>query len=115
MKIAELKNLLKEVVREVFQEELKNIVIESLKGNKQPINESNTKTLNYTTQHVPHQQVSTPVDAKKAYMDILSEMSAGPKSGLEGDFKLQGPIDPVNGTLPSGQLDLNTIMGLIKK
>ena len=48
-------------------------------------------------------------------MDILGEMAQGPKSGLEGEFKMQGPIDPVNGALPDGQLSLDQIMTLTRR
>jgi len=116
MKTSELKNLLKEAVREVFQEEMKNIIVESIKGNKQSLNESTERTLTYTSQHVPHQQVATPApDIKKSYMDVLNEMAAGPKNEFEGEFRATGPIDNENGALPSGQLDLDTIMSLVKR
>jgi len=48
-------------------------------------------------------------------MDILGEMAQPPKSNFEGEFKIPSNVDPVNGTLPDGQLGLDQIMGLIKK
>ena len=53
------------------------------------------------------------MDTKKAYMDILGEMAQGPKSGFDGDFKVAGPIDPVNGALPEGNVGLDQIMALM--
>jgi hypothetical protein len=113
MKPSEFKKLIKEAVKEAIHEELKDILLEAVKGNKQPIMESDTRTLNFTTKSVPTTKPS--VDAKKAYLDILGEMSQGPKSGFEGEFKVNGNVDVINGALPEGQLGLDQIMGLIKK
>jgi hypothetical protein len=119
MKQNELKNLIKTAMKEAIQEELKDILLEAVRSNKQPVNESyrvnDDRTLNFNTSAIPHQSIKSPIDTKKSYMDILNEMSQAPKSGLDGEFKLTGTIDPVNGTLPEGQLGLDAIMGLIKK
>jgi len=40
MKQNELKDLIKVAVREAIQEELKDILLEAVKSNKQPVNES---------------------------------------------------------------------------
>jgi hypothetical protein len=115
MKTDIFKKLIKEAVREAIQEEMKDLLLEAVRSNKQPVNESfnpETRTLNFNTNSLPSR---SPMDTKKAYMDILGEMAQGPKSGLEGEFKLQGPIDPVNGSLPDGQLSLDQIMTLTKK
>ena len=37
MKISQLKNIVKEAVKEAIQEEIKDILLEAVKGNKQPI------------------------------------------------------------------------------
>jgi hypothetical protein len=119
MKTDILKKLIKEAVKEAIQEELKNILLEAVKGNKQPLTESYQvsadRTLSFDTTTLQRQPIKSPVNTKKAYMDILGEMAQGPKSGLDGEFKLQGPIDPINGSLPDGQLGLDQIMNLIKK
>ena len=115
MKPSELKNLIKVAVKEAIQEELKDILLEAVRGNKQPIQESHDRTLSFTTQNIQHQQPKSPVDTKKAYMDILGEMAQGPKSGFEGEFKVRGSVDPINGSLPEGQLGLDQIMNLINK
>lgn len=114
MKVDILKKLIKEAVREVFHEEMKDILIESIKGNKQPINESEMKTLSFTTKAVPHNPLPN-FDSKKAYMDILNETAKGPESGFNGEFKPSGPIDPVNGSLPNGELGLDQILKLVRK
>ena len=119
MKSTELKSLIKAAVKEVIQEELKDILLEAVRSNKQPIQESyqpsDNRTLSFNTNSIPHQPAKSPGDTKKAYMDILGEMARGPKSGFDGEFKVQGHVDPINGSLPEGQLGLDQIMGLINK
>jgi hypothetical protein len=115
MKTDIFKKLIKEAVREAIQEEMKDLLLEAVRSNKQPIRESfdsETRTLNFNTNSLPSKSL---IDTKKAYMDILGEMAQGPKSGLEGEFKMQGPIDPVNGALPDGQLSLDQIMTLTRR
>jgi len=114
MKVDILKKIIKDAVKEAIHEELKDILLEAMKGNKQPINESEMKTLSFTTKAVPHQQASN-FDSKKAYMDILNETAKGPESGFDGEFKPSGPIDPVNGSLPNGELGLDQILKLVRK
>ena len=119
MKSTELKSLIKAAVKEAIQEELKDILLEAVRSNKQPIQESykpsDNRTLSFNTNSIPHQPAKSPGDTKKAYMDILGEMARGPKSGFDGEFKVQGHVDPINGSLPEGQLGLDQIMGLINK
>jgi hypothetical protein len=120
MKPSDFKKLIKEAVKEAIQEEMKDILLEAVRGNKQPINESyqpNNRTLSFNTNSIPHQPVKSPVDTKKAYMDILGEMSQGPKSGFEGEFKVNGPVNTMSegSALPEGQVGLDQIMGLIKR
>ena len=114
MKADIFKKLIKEAVREAIQEEMKDLLLEAVRSNKQPIKESYTpenRTLNFTTDSLPS---SPPINPRQAYMDILGEMSQGPKTGLEGEFKIQGHVDPINGALPSGQLSLDQIMNLTR-
>jgi hypothetical protein len=120
MKPSELKNIIKIAVKEAIQEELKDILLEAVRSNKQPIQESHQvsddRTLSFNTSTLKTQQpVKSGVNTKKAYLDILGEMSQGPKSGFDGEFKISNPIDPINGTLPEGQLSLDSIMNLISK
>jgi len=112
MKTDILKKLIKEAVKEAIHEEMKDILLEAVRGNKQPITESDMKTLSFTTKNVPTPQPS--FNAKQAYMDVLKETAEGPKSGFDGEFKVRGHVDPLNGSLPEGQLGLDQIMGLMK-
>jgi hypothetical protein len=115
MKTDGLKKLIKEAVKEAIVEELKDILLEAVKSNKQPIKESyissDDRTISFTSQNVP----KAPIDTKKAYMDILNDMSQGPKSGFDGEFKVKGPVNTMSegSSLPEGQLGLDQIMNLI--
>jgi hypothetical protein len=117
MKIDTLKKLIKEAVKEAIQDELKNILLEAVRSNKQPIKESyqvsDDRTLNFTSNQVPR----TPINTKQAYMDILGDMAKGPDTGLTGEFKINGPINTMaeGSALPQGQLGLDQIMNLINK
>jgi hypothetical protein len=117
MKIDTLKKLIKEAVKEAIQDELKNILLEAVRSNKQPIKESyqvsNDRTLNFNSSNVP----KNPINAKQAYMDILGEMAKGPETGLTGEFRVNGPINTMaeGSALPQGQLGLDQIMNLINK
>ena len=119
MKPSEFKKLIKEAVEEAIHEEMKDILLEAVKGNKQPITESyqvsDDRTLSFNTNVIQH-QTKPNIHTKQAYMDILGEMVQGPKSGFEGEFKVNGPINTMSegSALPEGQLGLDQIMGLIK-
>lgn len=111
MKKSEFKQLIKEAVKEAFHEELKDILLESIKSNKQPIIETQQNVI--TT---PSKQNNQTLNPKKKYMDILNEMKQGPKTGLDGEFELKGSIDTISegSSLPGGQLPLDMITQLIK-
>ena len=117
MKTDILKKLIKEAVKEAIQDELKDILLEAVRSNKQPIKESYTpsdnRTISFTSNNVP----KTPINTKQAYMDILGDMAKGPKSGLEGEFRVTGPMNTMSegSALPDGQLGLDQIMNLINK
>ena len=115
MKTDTFKKLIKEAVREAIQEELKDVLLEAVRSNKQPIKESYTpiddKTISFTSNNVPKSSINT----RQSYMEILGEMAQGPKSGLAGEFKVNGPVNTMSegSSLPDGQLGLDQIMNLI--
>jgi hypothetical protein len=125
MKQNELKDLIKIAVREAIQEELKDILLEAVKSNKQPVNESYQvgadRTLKFNSSNVPTQFNAQPLitatNPRQSYMDILAEMSQPTPSGFEGDFKVSGEMNTMSegSSLPGGQLGLDQIMNLIKK
>ena len=110
MKLDLFKKLIKESVREVIQEELKDILLEALKSNKSQITETKSNSV--------VQQSQQTIDKKKVYMDILNETA-----GTINTSPYSKPFNPVgNGdtisegsALPDGEVDMNQIMGLLKK
>lgn len=104
MKVTELKKVLKEAVREVVQEELKDILLEAVKTqNSTPIVES--KTI---------QQPQPNLEAQKAARaSIMQNMMGGNPLTTQNTFNPQGTMP--GGDLPQGEVDLGQIMGLMNK
>jgi len=100
MKSTEFKKLIKESVREVFNEELKNILLEALSTKK-------TISENYTTS-------SPKPEIKKSYDDIINETKMSFTSDNVSSFVPPPNFNPTTGELPPGELNINQIMGLIK-
>ena len=50
-------------------------------------------------------------------MDILGDIAKGPKTGLDGEFKVTGAMNTMSegSALPEGQLGLDQIMNLINR
>jgi hypothetical protein len=112
MKSADFKKLIKEAVREVIQEELKDILLEALKSSKTVVRESFTPTTNPIQ---PSQPTFTPpvMDTRKAYMDIMNETALSFTSrDAQIPFKPQ-VSDPVNGNLGTGEVGMDQIMNLL--
>ena len=61
MKTDILKKLIKEAVREAIQEELKDILLEAVKGNKQPIKESysDDRTISFNSNNLSLKSTSS--------------------------------------------------------
>lgn len=109
MKSTDFKKLIKEAVREVIQEELKDILLEALKSPKQVVRESFIPTSN------PSQPTFTPptMDTRKAYMDVMNETALSFTSrDAQIPFKPQ-ISDPVNGSLGAGEVGMDQIMNLL--
>lgn len=113
MKSTAFKKIIKECVREVFKEELKDILLESIKSNtsKPTITESVT---------VPQPTLTSKPDPKslvskrQAYMDVLGETAMSFNTSDVGKFNPQG-VDPVSGKMPDGEVSLDQITNLIKR
>jgi len=114
MKIEQLKTIITESVREVFRDEIKNILIEAINNNKTYLKE-NINNNQHKSDFNPHQNQLTPTQMRQSYTDILEDMMKGPKTGLEGEFNLNENVDPINGPLPSGQLSLDSINALLNR
>ena len=114
MKSSELKQLIKESVREAIQEELKDILLEAVKTPKvttiaspphQPVVEN----------QVPQQPVMSAEQKRTAYQNILGDMSGQFTSAqVQPKFNPTGG-DSINGSLPPGEVDMSQIAGLMGK
>jgi hypothetical protein len=124
MKTAELKNLIKEAVREAIQEELKDILLEAVRSPKAPIQEAyqmHPVTVNANTT----QSEKSYAEKKAIYADMLNEMKT--MSFNSSDARSMGTdtntlqIAPGMNTmadgskLPDGNVGLDMIMGLMNK
>jgi hypothetical protein len=108
MKTTDFKKLIKEAVREVIQEELKDILLEALKSPKQIVRES------YSPPSSPSQPSYAPpsIDFRSKYAEALGETALSFTSqDAQPSFRPQG--DPVNGNLGTGELGMDQIMGLL--
>lgn len=115
MDVTKFKKLIKESVREVIQEELRDILLEAVKAPKHTINE-NVSTNTYAQPQVSQPKQLTPSERRAMFGNILEDMQNGGMASTNNiPFRPSGPVDPVNGTLPDGELDLSQIMGLMNK
>ena len=108
MKSSEFKKLIKEDVREVIQEELKDILLEAVRAPKTQI----VKEHMVPQVDISSKPIDITMDKKKAYMDILGETALNFTSRDVQKFSPQG-VDPVNGSLPEGEVGMDQIMNLI--
>ena len=112
MKIDVLKKLIKESVREVIQEELKDILLEAVRTPKTVVRESYSPT---TIPVSPSQPTFTPptMNARQAYMDVMNETALSFTSrDAQVPFRPQ-VSDPVNGSLGAGEVGMDQIMNLL--
>tara|TARA_B100001094_G_scaffold19283_1_gene16485 strand:+ start:6289 stop:6642 length:354 start_codon:yes stop_codon:yes gene_type:complete len=114
MKLTELKKVLKETVREVIQEELKDILLEAVKSPKVV---SQTPIVESFTQSSPKTPPTTPVmsaqDKRDAYKNILGETANSFTSNDAQTFRPNPGMDMANGSLPAGNVGMDQIMNLM--
>ena len=108
MKTNVFKKIIKEAVKEAFQEELKEILLESFKSSRQqPI-----------TEHlIPQVDISSKspevtMDVRQKYMDVLNGMTMTSQD-VKPKFNPSPMADPINGSLPNGEVGMNQIMNLL--
>ena len=114
MKLTELKKILKETVREVVQEELKDILLEAVKTpkvvNQTPVMESYNPS-------IPTPSPTTPVmsaqEKRNAYKNILGETAASFNTSNVQNFNPNPGMDMANVTLPEGNVGMDQIMNLM--
>jgi len=108
MKTTELKKFIKEAVKEAIQEELKDILLEAVRTPKtQIVKEHSVPQVNISSK-----PAEITIDRRQAYMDVLGETALSFTSTDVSKFSPQG-VDPVNGSLPSGEVGMDQIMGLL--
>ena len=114
MKLTELKKVLKETVREVIQEELKDILLEAIKTPKVV---TQTPVMESLTTSPPIPSPTTPVmssqDKRDAYKNILGETAKGFTSNDAQTFRPNPGMDMANGSLPTGNVGMDQIMNLM--
>lgn len=122
----ELKQLMKEAAREVFQEELKEILLEAIRSPKPVI----TETQQYSPINQQHNSgtkiVQSPVNTslnpefkqnlRESYKSILDQTAVSfNTSNIDIPFVPHASTDVVNGELPQGSVSMSQIMGLMGK
>ena len=114
MKTTELKNLIKEAVREAIHEELKDILLEAVRAPKTVVQESVRDT--YAQPHIEKPKQLTASERHAMFGGILGEMQTGgvATSQYAGNIN-PTPVDTINGALPEGQVGLDQIMALMNK
>ena len=103
-----LKKLIKEAVKEAIQEELKDILLEAVRSPKQTVIES------IQPQKVVDGPSMSSNERRAAYQNILGDMQASFTSqNVAQPFNPQGTMP--GGDLPSGEVNMSQIMGLMGK
>jgi len=124
MKPSELKSFIKEAVREAIQEELKDILLETVRAPKAPIQEAykmHPVTVDATTTQAPQKSATE----KRAMMEsIMGDMRRGQDTlnfttqNIAANTLQVAPGMNTTGegsSLPSGNVGLDMIMGLMNK
>ena len=114
MKTIELKNLIKEAVKEAIHEELKDILLEAVRAPKTVVTETVRDT--YAQPHLEKPKQLTAAERQAMFGGILGEMQNGgvANSAYAGNFN-PNPVDTINGALPEGSVGLDQIMALMNK
>ena len=113
MRTQDFKKLIKEAVKEAIQEEIKDILLEAVRAPKSPVMETYTPP-------TPTQQTTSTAEKRAVMESIMGDMKRGQdtlsftsKDAVSmGTFNPQGTMP--GGDLPSGNVGLDQIMGLMK-
>tara|TARA_B100000795_G_C22542527_1_gene339392 strand:- start:282 stop:659 length:378 start_codon:yes stop_codon:yes gene_type:complete len=121
MKLSELKIIVKDAVKEAIQESMKDILLEAVRAPKQTVYENKMGT--------PTTDVATPspmsTDNRMAMRENIQGVLGGMMPDANGNISantsaLRGPLQVgagdtagPNGSLPSGEVDMSQIMGLM--
>jgi len=126
MKASEFKTLIKESVKEVFQEELKEIILESLRSKGNTITENMYQVPSYgttnpinpgfnTMQNVNPDISTLKTNLRESYAKVLGDTAFSfNSSNVVAPFNPAG-ADSINGQLPEGEVSMGQIMNLMGK
>lgn len=120
MKLSELKIIVKDAVKEAIQESMKDILLEAVRAPKQTVYENKMGTSTTPA-------VTTPMstDNRMAMRENIQGVLGGMMPDANGNISantsaLRGPLQVgagdtagPNGSLPSGEVDMSQIMGLM--
>jgi hypothetical protein len=118
------KKLIKEAVREAIQEELKEILLEAVRAPKTIIQESYSAPVPISTQ-----PIVASINARDKYKELLGEMMESKNGnismtsndamsfGAQPGYRPPATVNTAGegSALPAGEVNLDQIMGLIKK
>jgi len=133
MKLSQLKTIVKEAVKEAIQEEMKDILMEAVRSPKQQVYETKAPIPQYN-QPIPgptNPVMNTPlpendrVKLKENMMGVLNGMLPGADGTINANSSNIMANQPLqitstdtmsaNSSLPTGEVNLDQIMGLMKK
>lgn len=115
MDVVKFKKIIKESVREVIQEELRDILLEAVKSPKTVMSEI-VQPNTYAQPRASQPKQLSSAERRAMFGNILEDMQSGGVASTNNiPFRPTGPIDPINGSLPEGELGLDQIMGLMSK
>jgi len=116
MKISELRVMLKEVVKEVFHEELKEILLEAVKSPKQPMLESRA----FSNPQITESQILglSPEDKqslRENYSSLIEGPSRSPIAQRQSGYSPGRYVNTAseNSELPEGEVSLDQISQFI--
>lgn len=118
MKAGDFKKMIKEAVREVFQEEMRDILLEAVRSPKVPVGAGGFGTVTETVRQTP----TISENSRAVYRDMMSNMfnpngTTAFTTAQAAPAYTPPPISTVGegSSLPSGEVNLDQIMGLMNK
>ena len=131
MKLSQLKTIVKEAVKEAIQEEMKDILLEAVRSPKQTVyeNRMGTPTTDVAAPSPMNPVAQTPlpetdrVQLKENMMNVLNGMLPGNGGTVNANSSMVNqPLQitstdtmSANSSLPSGEVNMDQIMGLMNK
>ena len=114
MKLSQLKTIVKEAVKEAIQEEMKDILLEAVRVPKTVVSEVQSTPV--ATTPLPENDKMKLRENMMGILDGMRPNAQGTLNATTADMSLQvGSTDTTspNGTLPSGTVSMDQIMGLM--